>query len=134
MTCAKQQVVCFIWVDGQSHPIVGTNHCVNPQTTCPRLPGEGYRKCFSICGQLGHAEDVALRQMRLAGITPDRVKRIAVYGHYGPCESCRALLDSLGLLPVTTFINEPINVTNQERVAIEKAYALDAALTHKELK
>lgn len=133
MTCAKQQVVCFIWVKTRTEPFVGSNHCVNPQTTCPRLPGEGYRKCFSICGQLGHAEDVALRQMRLAGFTPADVIHITVLGHYGPCESCRALLDSLGLLHLTTFINEPATITNQERAAIEKAFALDAALVHKEL-
>lgn len=39
----------------------GTNDCRNPQPSCPRLPGEGYEKCKSICDQEGHAEEIALK-------------------------------------------------------------------------
>lgn len=109
--CAKKQVraVAHLYREEGERTekginiIVGGNLCTNPQSTCPRAVGEGYHKCFSVCGQLGHAEDVLLRQLRLRGITADMVERVTVFNHDRPCDSCRALLDAAGLLGKTTF-------------------------------
>ena len=43
MTCAKAKVRCLIVKGGRIFE--GTNDCLNPQTTCPREPGEDYTKC-----------------------------------------------------------------------------------------
>lgn len=91
MTCAKQRVRCtIVTVDGSVVP--GENSCRNPQTTCPRAPGEGYEKCRTICDQRGHAEAVAVS--RLNGRTP--VKAI-LEGHTYACDSCRNALLSVGI-------------------------------------
>src|ERR1700743_2583741 len=60
MTCAKCIVTCTIVTDHGK--FTGTNACAQPQTTCPREPGEGYSKCQSICQQEGQAEIIALRK------------------------------------------------------------------------
>lgn len=59
MTCAKRVVSCII---RHEHGFfLGDNSCRNPQSSCPRLPGEDYEKCKTICEQEGHAEMVALK-------------------------------------------------------------------------
>lgn len=60
--CAKRpNLKCeIITPDGEMY--IGFNHVRNPQTSCPRLPGEGYEKCITVCDQPGHAEVMALRQ------------------------------------------------------------------------
>ena len=61
--CAKAVVRCtIVGIDGIHY--VGENACNNPQTTCPRAPGEDYTKCSTICDQVGHAEMVALFKAR----------------------------------------------------------------------
>ena len=105
--CGKQRVVALILMrDGRS--FTGENLTTNPQPTCPRTAGEGYRKCFSVCGQIGHAEYVAIRQMLVAGYQSSDVERIIVYGHTGPCRACGVLLDSLNLSAVTRFYPDAV--------------------------
>ena len=112
--------------------IIGENVTLNPQSTCPRIHGEGYHKCYAVCSQLGHAEDVALRQMRLAGYQPGDVQSIRVFGHSKPCDSCRAMLDQLGLLAVTEFNPTPwafrMNAADYESVSA--AYHLRDPSSH----
>lgn len=57
--CAKAQVFCtIITADGQR--FTGTNECRNPQSVCPREPGEDYTKCKTVCDQVSHAEVAAI--------------------------------------------------------------------------
>jgi deoxycytidylate deaminase len=87
--CAKRQVECTIRRKGVEY--IGRNDCANPQPVCPRLPGEGYEKCQSICQQAGHAEIEALK---VAGENADGATACVV-GHYWICEPCgRALRDA----------------------------------------
>ena len=90
--CAKAQVFCEIVTLGGS-TFVGTNWCANPQSVCPRAPGEGYEKCKSICQQSGHAEIDALR---LAG---DKAKgaTATLRGHTYMCQSCQEALYAAGV-------------------------------------
>lgn len=92
MTCAKATVVCVL-VTQDGEEITGTNWCANPQQTCPRLPGEGYEKCKTICGQQGHAEVDAVRK---AG---DRAKgaRAFLQGHTYACMDCQHALFGAGV-------------------------------------
>lgn len=92
MTCAKQRVVCtLVTPDGER--IVGENYCRNPQTACPRAPGEGYEKCATVCGQAGHAEQVAVR---LAG-DKARGARAFLEGHTYACRECQETLFGAGV-------------------------------------
>ena len=90
--CAKTTVKCVIVaLDGKR--FVGTNYCNNAQQTCPRLPGEGYEKCQTICRQEGHAEAVAVA---LAG---DSAKGATAYltGHTYACQDCQEALFGAGV-------------------------------------
>lgn len=94
--CAKRQVICVITTpDGQD--FVGRNDCANPQEVCPRLPGEGYEKCRSICDQAGHAEIEALK---LAG-THARGAKATLLGHYWICEPCGRAIREGGITALT---------------------------------
>lgn len=94
--CAKRQVVCVITaIGGQRYR--GENDCANPQSVCPRLPGEGYEKCQTICQQAGHAEIEALRA---AGPTA-RGAHAVLSGHYWMCEPCGAALRDAGVASLT---------------------------------
>lgn len=93
--CAKRQVVCVI-VGSLGREYRGENNCENPQSVCPRLPGEGYEKCKSVCRQSGHAEIEALRA---AGAAADG-GTAHIYGHYWICELCGDALRKAGILHV----------------------------------
>lgn len=131
-SCAKQRVVAVITVRGRDDVIVGENLCLTPQSTCPRQPGEAYAKCITHCSQLGHAEETALRQIRMAGIDAGDVSSIRVYGHTGPCDNCHALLVAHGLRAVTTFHPEvrPATLTDGDKAQIALAYNLYAPSSH----
>lgn len=89
--CAKAHVVCTIVSNGLR--FVGTNGCANAQKACPRLEGEGYAKCKSICRQEGHAEEVALRvadRLAMGGTA-------YIEGHERCCDSCRQQLLRAGV-------------------------------------
>lgn len=90
--CAKTTTRCtIIALNGREY--VGQNICANPQQACPRLPGEGYAKCVSICQQWGHAEQVA------ASIVGDRAHGGTAYleGHTYFCDACKAALAAVGV-------------------------------------
>ncbi len=84
--CVKQTVTAtLVAKDGTRY--VGTNHCMKPQTVCPRAKyatGVGYHLCKCICEQPAHAEENALR---IAGA--EAVGAVLyVEGHTYACESC----------------------------------------------
>jgi hypothetical protein len=93
--CAKTTVRCTIIApDGRRW--VGANWCLRPQAECPRAPGDGYEKCTSVCGQIGHAEQVAAR---LAG--PDAAGGTAyLEGHTYACAKCKAALAAIGVTDI----------------------------------
>jgi len=101
--CAKKRVQCLIYPVGMAG-IYGENDCANPQPTCPRLPGEDYTKCKTICQQAGHAEIVALRK---AEEWTDRAganlqgARAYIRGHYWMCEPCGKALKDAGIVKIT---------------------------------
>jgi pyrimidine deaminase RibD-like protein len=72
---------------------MGENDCANPQTTCPREPGEGYEKCKTVCQQAGHAEIEALRAAgaEAEGAVAD------LHGHYWMCEPCGRAMREAGV-------------------------------------
>lgn len=106
--CAKRRVKCVIYVRGMA-PISGENDCANPQTTCPRLPGEDYTKCKTICQQAGHAELVALTKAQdwvgRAGGSVKEAKAV-VMGHYWMCEPCGRALRDAGIASVEVDLRD----------------------------
>ena len=129
--CAKQRVQAIVTLTN-GEIVVGENTCLTPQPQCPRLPGEAYAKCITHCSQLGHAEETALRQIRMAGFSPSDVQGIRIYGHTGPCDNCHALLVAHGLRDLTTFHPEvrPAMLTDGDKDAIALAYNLYAPSSH----
>lgn len=105
MTCAKRRVICILR-DDSGREARGENSCANPQTTCPRLPGEGYDKCTSVCGQHGHAEVMALRRWR-----EDYGRAVPtlalIRGHFYVCGRCQRAMDHAGIR--TCDITEDLN-------------------------
>lgn len=94
--CAKRQVVCVI-VAINGDRFRGENDCANPQTVCPRLAGEGYEKCQSICQQAAHAEAGAVKAAGAAA----RGGHATLSGHYWMCEPCGAALQGAGVASLT---------------------------------
>lgn len=91
MTCAKKIVTATLaFPDGRAY--VGTNACLSPQAECPRLPGEGYNKCISICRQPAHAEMVAMQQVN---DTTDGHMMISGIGHV--CDACQRAMAEAGV-------------------------------------
>jgi hypothetical protein len=90
--CAKTKVKCTIVTSDGDH-VVGENWCLNPQETCPRNEGEDYTKCKTVCRQLGHAEDLAVR------IAGDNAKggRAYLEGHNYACQNCQIALFGAGV-------------------------------------
>lgn len=78
---------------------IGPNDCANPQSVCPRLPGEDYEKCHSVCAQAGHAEIEALRK---AGLNA-KGAHAHLYGHYWMCEPCGKALRDAGIISTTVY-------------------------------
>jgi deoxycytidylate deaminase len=101
MTCAKKKVTCII-VSPIGKIFTGENSCRNPQTSCPRNPGEDYAKCITICEQEGHAEMVALQK---AG---HHAQGSIVYliGHSHYCRNCQIDLFNAGV----QYLTKPINI------------------------
>lgn len=101
--CAKRRVQCVIIPVGMA-PIFGENDCANPQPVCPRLPGEGYEKCKTICRQDDHAELVALRRAQEWTATAGGSVvggKAYVRGHHWVCEPCGKALKDAGIVTVT---------------------------------
>lgn len=99
MTCAKRTVVCILLDKHGRMVATGTNKCDNPQPSCPRLPGEGYEKCESVCMQDGHAEIQAIRSAKKRGFGLTGGTAI-VAGHDHVCEHCRKWLERVGITDV----------------------------------
>lgn len=91
--CAKKMVKCVIVPTRGGEAVVGENWCANPQTECPREEGEGYEKCKTICGQMYHAEEDAIR---LAGANAVGA-RAYLYGHTYYCRNCQEALFAAGV-------------------------------------
>lgn len=90
--CAKAQIKCTLVTVNGDH-VVGENWCLNPQPVCPRAPGEDYTKCQTICRQLGHAEEMAVR---IAGAHA-RGARAFLEGHTYACMNCQHSLFDAGV-------------------------------------
>lgn len=93
MTCAKRLVTCYlVTVDGAV--FVGRNTCHEPVEVCPRLPGEGYEKCSSVCRQIGHAEEVVLQMAGAKAV--GATAYLDGIGWY--CRSCQEKLFAAGVV------------------------------------
>lgn len=93
MTCADKQVTCTI-VSKDYQLFVGTNDCIEPQLNCPRVPGENYVKCRTICKQPGHAEMEALK---LAGVHA-RGGVATIRGINWMCRECQMVMVEAGIV------------------------------------
>lgn len=94
--CAKKVVRCTI-VSKDGQHFVGDNSCDNPQAACPRIAGEGYEKCKSICRQASHAEVSALRRAGAAAIGA----RAYIEGIGYACRECQESLFGAGIESVS---------------------------------
>ena len=94
MNCAKHRTTCTITTK-TGEIFYGENYCLVPQAECPRLPGEDYTKCKTVCFQIGHAEEVAIMHALHSGA--DLEGAIATIGHRRICDNCRALLTTHGI-------------------------------------
>jgi len=93
--CAKAQVVCLLYAkDGQI--VGGSNDCENPQEKCPRLPGEGYEKCKTVCRQAGHAEVRAIENAKQLGVDLYGARALLI-GHTHYCPECQHALFKAGV-------------------------------------
>ncbi|WPH68528.1 hypothetical protein [Stenotrophomonas phage BUCTxx99] len=132
--CVKRPVSAVVTLkDGRI--LIGGNVCTNPQTKCPRQPGEGYQKCYTVCGQLDHAEQVAIRLLvreQLPGNVRDHVASIDVYNHAGPCDACKRMLGAFGLERLTKFhaLARPAPLDADDIDAINKEYGLNQLGSH----
>ena len=80
----------------------GQNSCDNPQTVCPRTPGEGYEKCKTICQQQGHAETMALARAAEHARGLDVVQGATAYcTHSHFCKDCQIALFAAGVKYLT---------------------------------
>jgi len=103
--CAKTEVVAIV-TDGKTKS-VGFNWCSSPVQKCPRLEGEGYEKCKSVCKQNAHAEIEALNNFK-----GDRSKAtLYIHGHHRICEECKK---AAGDIPVV-FGLPPEEISDSQR-------------------
>lgn len=89
--CAKRHVVAIIENNGEYY--FGSDWCRNPQKKCPRLPGEDYLKCKTVCKQDGHAELDVIKNAE--GNTKGGV--MYLIGHDHCCEPCLAAIKKAGI-------------------------------------
>jgi deoxycytidylate deaminase len=102
--CVKQVITAII-INGDK-VFVGSNHCGNPQTTCPRdeqgfKTGEGYHLCKEVCNQDAHAEvDACIKAGEHAkGAT------LILLGHYYCCDNCIKVMEEYGIAQVKILKN-----------------------------
>ncbi|OQB40865.1 MAG: hypothetical protein BWY04_01184 [candidate division CPR1 bacterium ADurb.Bin160] len=91
--CAKRHVIAVV-IGSNGKPYFGHNMCLNPQKECPRINGEGYDKCKSICNQPHHAEPMAILQAGeyakggiIMVINQDRI-----------CDNCQKIIKEAGII------------------------------------
>jgi hypothetical protein len=102
--CAKRRVVCILTIGNLVYK--GENLCANPQEVCPRLEGEDYTKCRTICKQPFHAEMHALALADDSNRTD--FGKAQIYGHTKVCRGCLKELKyaNIEVLSVTPTIPE----------------------------
>jgi deoxycytidylate deaminase len=89
VTCAKLFVYASLRVGKRIFP--GWNGCRKPQKVCPRLPGEGYEKCHSICKQPWHAEECSIYYALKVGVDPTG-GHMAI--NHEPCQQCQEIMEA----------------------------------------
>lgn len=95
--CQGRQVIALlISLDGSVY--IGNNGVDRPQTVCPRKKagfgrGEGWELCRTICGQICHAEEAAIK----AAGTNAAGGTLYLIGHDTVCEQCTELLETAGV-------------------------------------
>lgn len=83
--CAKKVVSARLMTkDGSIY--YGRNDCHVPQAKCPRLPGDDYTKCGTVCRQPFHAEIDAIQQAIMAGKSVEDAHMI-IFNHRA-CPDC----------------------------------------------
>jgi deoxycytidylate deaminase len=93
--CAKRRTQAIL--TGRSGAIyIAENSCLNPQPVCPRLPGEGYEKCKTVCQQVEHAE---IQVLAAAG--DDAREGAMTVTHWYACPRCEAACGAAGVKSVT---------------------------------
>jgi len=134
--CVKRPVSAVVTLkDGRV--LIGGNFCTNQQPTCPRQPGEGYEKCYTVCGQIGHAEQVAVRLIirelaQTSSSYASQITSVDVYGHHGPCDACKRMLAAFNLDKLTKFHQHatPGPVDPETIEIVDKEYALTRVGSH----
>jgi len=97
--CAER-IVCAMIIS-KNKKYIAYNTCKNPVSICPRMFGEGYEKCKSICKQDNHAE---INAINLAG--KDAYGSIMIiYGHDYACQNC---IDACKKAGISKIIISPI--------------------------
>ncbi len=97
--CIKQVVTATI-ITPAGKRYVGSNYTTKDNGgICPRAEmksGEGYDLCRDICGQIGHAEVIALM------IAGDEARGSTLYieGHTYACDSCKKAADIAGITSI----------------------------------
>lgn len=94
MTCAKAVVKARL-VTTSGQVFEGENAVSKPQVQCPRLEGEGYDKCISVCDQQGHAEEQAVLRALMAGVELRGAHMTVEYHHV--CKKCQGMMWSFGI-------------------------------------
>lgn len=97
MNCKKHITTCLI-ITKDGLEFYGENHCLVEQLSCPRLDGEGYEKCKTVCFQIGHAEEVAV--MFALKAKANLVGATAIIGHERICDNCKNLLTYHGITDI----------------------------------
>jgi deoxycytidylate deaminase len=93
--CVKQAVTATI-VSPTGERFIGTNHCLNAQTVCPRAgmaTGVGYELCRDVCQQPAHAE------VNAVAVAGDAARGGTLYleGHTYACEPCKRCAADAGI-------------------------------------
>lgn len=120
--CAKRHVIAIIEKNGKYY--VGSDWCRNPQKKCPRLPGDDYSKCKTICKQDGHAELDAIRNAK--GHTKGGI--MYLIGHDHCCDPCLAAMKKAGI-EFVYFNQYPKNFKKSVKGCFEEQLWQDAAGT-----
>jgi pyrimidine deaminase RibD-like protein len=95
----KKQVVTATLIAEEGQRFVGKNWIRrNPGDLCQRvaqgcLTGEGYHLCDEVCGQIGHAEAVAVEMAGRAAIGAT----VYLEGHTYACDDCQRVCREAGV-------------------------------------
>jgi hypothetical protein len=94
--CKKKTVIAIILAPNGDY-VVGDNFIENVHVTeCPRLNGEGYEKCKSVCQQEDHAEIMAIKKAKERMFDLDKCK-IILANKKKMCSNCLREVKKEGL-------------------------------------